>query len=114
MDQFKENIQKWALIDSKLKTINEHTKKLRTMKNELSESISQYMTENNLADKKINLPTGEVRLAEKKEYSTLSFSYIELCLENIISDKSQIDFIMNYLREQREVSITQELRLISK
>lgn len=114
MDRFTENIKKWSLVEEKLKSINEHTKKLRTMKNELSESITHYINENNLTDKKFNLPTGDVRLVEKKEYGTLSFSYIELCLENIIADKEQIQFIMNYLREQRDVSMVQELRLIPK
>lgn len=114
MDQFKENIKKWSLVEEKLKTINEHTKKLRTIKNELGKSISQYMNDNNLSDKKISLPTGEIRIVDKKEYSTLSFSYIELCLENIIADKDQIQFIINYLREQRDVSTIQELRLIPK
>jgi len=114
MEQFKENIQKWALIDSKLKTINEHTKKLRDSKNELSQFISKYMIDNNLADKKIKLGTGEIKIIEKKEYSTLSFSYIEVCLDNIIADKEQVQFIMNYLREQRDVSIVQELRVVSK
>jgi hypothetical protein len=114
MDQFKENIKKWTLVEEKLKIINEHTKKLRTMKNQLSQSISQYMIENNLSDKKISLPAGEVRLIEKKEYGTLSFSYIELCLDNIIADKEQIQFIMNYLREQRDITTVQELRLIPK
>jgi hypothetical protein len=113
-EQFIENIKKWSMIDSKLKTINDHTKKLREMKSELNNSITTYMIENNLTDKKFNLQTGEIRLVDKKEYSTLSFSYIELCLDNIISDKSQTDFIMNYLREQREVNIVQELRFIAK
>lgn len=112
--QFKENIQKWTLIESKLKTINEHAKKLRDMKNELGQTILQYMNENNLADKKIQLGTGEIKLSEKKEYSTLSFTYIKLCLENIIEDKEQVQSIINYLREQRDVSTTQELRFSPK
>lgn len=114
MELFKENIKKWSLVEEKLKSINEHTKKLRAMKNGLNESIAQYINENNLTDKKFNLPACEIRLVEKKEYSTLSFSYIELCLENIIADKEQIRFIMDYLREQREVSTIQELRLFPK
>jgi hypothetical protein len=114
MEKFTENIKKWSLVEEKLKSINEHTKKLRSMKNELNESIMHYINENNLTDKKFNLPVGEVQLVEKKEYGTLSFSYIELCLDNIIADKEQIHFIMNYLKDQRDVSTVQELRLISK
>ena len=43
-----ENIQKWVLLDSKLKEINEKTKKMRDMKNELAGHITHYMNNNNL------------------------------------------------------------------
>jgi hypothetical protein len=111
---FIENVQKWYLIDEKLKLINENTKKLRDMKSELGKSITAYMNDNNLADKKINIQTGELRILEKKEYTPLSYSYVELCLENIINDKKQVDFIMNYIKDQREVNIVKELRHYAK
>ena len=113
-EQFIENVKKWSLIESKLKTINEHTKNLRKAKNDLSESICQYMSENNLADKKIALTEGELRMVEKKEYTPLTFSYIELCLDNIIDNKDQLQSIMQYIREQRETTISKELRRFDK
>jgi hypothetical protein len=112
--QFVENVQKWSLIDAKLKLINENTKKLRDMKSELGKNISAYMKENNLEDKKIGLQGGELRLVEKKEYTPLTFSYIESCLDNIIADKEQVDFIMNCVREQRDVNTVKELRHYTK
>jgi Family of unknown function (DUF5760) len=112
--QFVENVQKWSLIDAKLKLINENTKKLRDMKTELGKNITAYMKENNLEDKKIGLQGGELRLVEKKEYTALTFSYLESCLDNIIADKEQVDFIMNCVREQREVNTVKELRHYSK
>ena len=113
-EQFIENVKKWSLIESKLKTINEHTKNLRKAKNDLSESICQYMSENNLADKKIAITEGELRMVEKKEYTPLTFSYIELCLDNIIDNKDQVQSIMQYIREQRETTISKELRRFDK
>lgn len=113
-EQFIENVKKWSLIESKLKTINEHAKKLREAKTNLSESICQYMSENNLADKKIAIPEGELKMVEKKEYTPLTFSYIELCLDNIIDNKGQVESIMEYIREQRELTISKELRRFNK
>ena len=106
--QFVENVQKWSLVEEKLKRVNETAKKLRDMKSELSKSITAYMCENNLSDKKISLPSGEVRLVDKKEYTPLSFTYVELCLDNIILDKVQVELIMSELREQREINIIKE------
>lgn len=112
--QFIENVQKWSLIDARLKLINENTKKLRDMKSDLGKNITTYMKENNLEDKKIGLQGGELRLVEKKEYTPLTFSYLESCLDNIIADKEQVDFIMNCVREQREVNTVKELRHYAK
>jgi hypothetical protein len=84
------------------------------MKSELSKSITAYMRENNLSDKKISLPSGELRIVDKKEYTPLSFTYVELCLDNIISDKDQVELIMSELRGQREVNIIKELRHYEK
>ena len=113
-EQFINNVQKWSLIEAKLKDINEHTKKLRKVKNDLSESICQYMSENNLADKKIAIPQGELKMVQKKEYTPLTFSYIEVCLDNIIDNKEQVQCIMDYIREQRELTIATELRRFNK
>jgi len=113
-EQFINNVKKWSIIESKLKTINEHTKNLRKAKNDLSESICQYMSDNNLADKKIAITEGELRMVDKKEYTPLTFTYIEQCLDNIIDNKEQVESIMDYIREQRETTISKELRRFNK
>jgi len=112
--QFKQNIQKWSLIDAKLRTINDHSKKLREMKAEIETQLHNYMNENNLADKKISIDGAELRFIEKKEYTPLTFTYIELCLDNIIDDKKQIESIIEYIKDQRDLTISKELRRFSK
>ena len=109
-NQFTENVQKWVLIDNQLKIVNEKTKKMREMKNTLSEDICKYMNENNLVNKKIGITNGELRIVEKKDYSPLSYGYIEKKLEEIIPDKSHIEFIIQYLKDNREITVSQEIR----
>ena len=109
-NQFIENVQKWVLIDNQLKIVNEKTKKMREMKHTLSEDICKYMNENNLVNKKIGITNGELRVVEKKDYSPLSYVYIEKKLEEIIPDKSQVEFIIHYLKDNREISVSQEIK----
>jgi hypothetical protein len=108
--QFVENVRKWALIDSQLKIVNEKTRKMRSMKNELSEKICTYITDNNLSDNKVKLSDGEIRVYDKKEYSPLSYSYIEKTLNNIITNKEQVEFIINYLKENREITSSPDIK----
>jgi len=108
--EFIENVKQWNNIDTQIKLVNEKTKKIREMKTYLASQISEYMRNNNLGSVKFN--GGEIRMYEKKDYETLTFSYIEDCLENILEDEEQIDFIMNYLRTNREVKTTPEIRKV--
>ena len=107
--QFIEKIQKWVTLDTQLKNVNEKIKKMRDMKNELSENICEYVEKNNIKNK-ITITDGQLLVNEKKIYSPLSFGYIEECLEKIIDDSDQIDFIINYLRDNRQVDYVKEIR----
>jgi len=109
-NQFIDNVQKWVLIDNQLKIVNEKTKKMREMKNTLSQDICEYMNANNMIDKKIGITNGELKVVDKKEYSPLSYGYIEKKLQEIIPDKSHVEYIIQYLKDKREINVSQELR----
>lgn len=108
-EQFIQNLKKWVLLDSQLKVVNEKTKKMREIKHELIKQISEY-SNNHKINNKIKITDGELRITEKKEYSPLTFTYIQECLQKIISEQEQIDFIMNYLRDNREISTVPDIR----
>ena len=109
---FIDHVKRWVTIDSQQKIINEKTKKLRELKGQSSEFICNYMNENNVQPK-ILITDGELRIYEKKEYSPITFGYIEKCLAEIIPDKSQVDFIIEHLKEKREITISKEIRRTS-
>ena len=113
-----ENIKKWILLDTNMKLVNEKIKQIRIMRNEITEEICDCMLKQtnstNLKNQNIKFNDGELRFYEKKEYSPLSFSYIEECLENILEDETQIEFIMDYLRDNREITSSIDIKRITK
>jgi hypothetical protein len=113
-DQFIENVKNWVIMDSQMKIINEKTKKIRETKNELTDSICQYMKESNLLENKIGITDGELRIYEKKEYSPLSYGYLESCLGEIIRDKSQLNYIIQYLKNKREITTSLDIKRTSR
>lgn len=108
-ESFLENIKKWVVIDSQLKIIHEKTKKMRHMKHELTDQICYYKKSNNIHPK-ISISDGELIISEKKEYSPITFTYIEKCLQKIVSDQEHVEFIINYLKENREINVVSEIR----
>jgi len=108
-EEFIQNIKKWVLLDSQLKIVNEKTKKMREMKHDLTKQIYEY-SNNHKINNKITITDGELRITEKKEYSPLTFTYVQECLQKIISEEEQVDFIMNYLKDNREISVVPDIR----
>ena len=105
-----ENIQRWTIADLQLKKITEKAKEYREIKSKLSHVVCNYLQENSLQHTKIDITNGQIKMHEKKEYSPLTFSYVEECLGKIIPDKSHVEFIIKYLKEHREIKTSSELR----
>lgn len=107
---FVENVQKWSLYDRQLKLIAEKTKVIRDAKQNASKQIIEYMENNRLIHNKIELSDGELKIVEKKDYSPLTFSYLEESLAKIIPEKAHVDYIIDYLKTNREIKVTQEIK----
>jgi hypothetical protein len=110
--EFIQNMQKWVTSDTQLKLVNEKTKQLRQYRNTLSENICNYIQENNMENTRLEISDGEVKMVDKKEYAPITFGYIEETLGKIIKDKSQIDYIIKSLKDNRKITTHQELRKI--
>jgi hypothetical protein len=108
--EFIEKVKKWVVMDSQLKIVNEKTKQLREMKSQLNHQICDFMNNHNLAQNKITISDGELRLHEKKEYSTITFGYIQRCLADLIKDDTQVEFIIKYLKDNREITISSDIK----
>ena len=108
--EFIEKVKKWVVMDSQLKIVNEKTKQLRGMKSQLNQQICDFMNNQNLAQNKITISDGELRLHEKKEYSTITFGYIQRCLADLIKDDTQVEFIIKYLKDNREITISSDIK----
>ena len=109
-DQFIENVKRWTAIDTKLKIVNENTRKLRDMKHGLAAEICDYMTKSNLANNTICISDGNLKIYDKKEYTPLTFAYVQKCLDEIIANKEDAAKIIAYMKEHREVKTSKDIR----
>ena len=110
--QFSENINKWMLADKQLQMYNEKIKSLRETKAQMSRNIIEYMENKNIANNKIKFKTGELCLHTKKDYSPLTFTYVESCLTKAIDNPSDVQYIMQLLKNNRSVKESQDVKII--
>jgi len=109
-NDFSQNVRRWVTIDTQLKMINEKTKILREEKHKLSSGICDQLEQTGNQHRKISIHDGDLKVYEKKDYSPLTFSFLEEHLGKIMNDPSQVEYVINYLKEKREIKTTNDLK----
>jgi Family of unknown function (DUF5760) len=106
-NEWMEQVKRWMILDTQLKYINEKTKKIREEKSDLNEKICTFLE--NTQTKQISTNQGRIRMTEKKEYETLSFTFLETHLSKILHDPNQVQKVIQFLKEQRTVKTSNDL-----
>ena len=107
---FVDNVKRWVTIDTHLKMIGDKTKVMRDERHNLGKIITEYMISNKMENKKIGIHDGDIRVYEKKEYSPLTFGFIHECLGEIIEDKEHVEYIIQHLKDSRNIKTAHDLR----
>jgi len=112
MNTFIANVKQWVILDKQLQYVNGKTRTLRNAKSEITKELCEYIQVQSNDRKVVEITDGELRFIEKREYTPLSFTYIQERLEEIIQNKDQVYKIIQYLKKNREVRVTSEIRRI--
>lgn len=107
---FEQNIQQWVSIDNQLKTLSDKIKELREKKQVLTENINHHIEEANLTNATIKISDGQLKFVKVKETQPLTFKYLETCLSEIIKNEDQVQKIIDYIKNKREVKSVSEIK----
>ena len=80
------------------------------MKNDLEASIMETVNNKKLLNTTLSTTDGRLRFIETKTSNPLSFTFIEKCLHEIIPNSSQVQHILRYMKEKREIKINSEIK----
>ena len=89
-------IIEWVKIDNNIKLLNEELKEHRSKRKYLAKTISDT-----LENKIIKINNETIRRIESKYTPPLTLRYIQSCLTKLIKNESSIEYIMNYIKENR-------------
>ena len=111
MNQYVDKLKKWVVLDKQLRFVNDKTRQIRESRTQLTKELCEFVHQHpHLGNKVIEITDGELRFIEKREYTPLSFSYIKECLDKVIASPADVDRIIQYIKDNREVRITNEIR----
>jgi hypothetical protein len=105
-----ENIKKWVVLDNQLKLIADKSKELREEKNSISDNILTYVETNNLDNVTAKITGGKLKFVNTKQTAPLTLKFIEKCLNDCITNKDQVELLLNHIKEQRDVKYVKEIK----
>lgn len=105
-EQFTDHVKNYVVYDSQLKKIQEKTQEIRTKREHASRQIVQFLQTTGNAHKKVSVHDSDLRIVEKKDYSPLTFSFLEENLGKIIPDANQVQQVIEFLKQQRQIKVS--------
>jgi|LauGreSBDMM110SN_4_FD.fasta_scaffold17809_1 hypothetical protein len=108
--KFEDYVKKYIDVDNEIETLQEKLKTMKEWKRKLTSVIVKLMQEQDLTENTLEVYDGTLRYHEKKEYSSVTFAYIEKCLNEMITETDQVKYVIQYLKEKRDVKYIPELK----
>jgi len=107
---FEENIKKWVQLDNQVKQLNDRTKELKEQKNSIETDILDYIDSHNLNNATAKITGGSLKFIETKQTSPITLKFLHQCISECIKKESQVEYILNYIKEKREIKYTKYIK----
>ena len=96
-----DSIREWVVIDNQIRSISEQLRSLREKRGTVSDQVLSKAEEAGVMSARVNVSDGYLRFAQVKTTPPLSLTYVEGCLKRCISEPTQVDRIMKYIKDAR-------------
>ena len=103
-------IKRWVELDNRIKETADAVKDIRTEKYVINDEIIELIEEKQLGKATVNISDGKLKFVTAKHTAPLTLSYIEKCLSELITNSSQVEQIMTYIKKNRETKTTMEIK----
>jgi hypothetical protein len=107
---FEQQIQQWITIDNQMKQLTDKIKELRDKKTTLNDAIFNHVETSNLSNATVQISDGKLKFIKTKDTQQLTFKYLETCLHEIIKNEEQVNKIVEYIKNNRDVKYVPEIK----
>jgi hypothetical protein len=107
-----QQLQNYMKLEDELQEISNRQKELRSLKQGLQKDIIETMKKHQLDNRTIKLNGRQISMTAKKQYTGITFQYLDKTLTELIPDKTQKEYVIKYLRENRETKIMDEIKIV--
>lgn len=103
-------IKRWVELDNRIKETADSVKDIRTEKHVINDEIIELIEEKQLVKATVNISDGKLKFVTAKHTAPLTLTYIEKCLSELITNSSQVEQIMTYIKKNRDTKTTTEIK----
>jgi hypothetical protein len=111
---FTHNIKTLLRLDDEIRVLQDQLKGLKKQKHDVQDQIMVTMVQRKWDKLTVDIGKFEMSMAEKKHYSSMSFSYLEKTLSQLIPEKTQLEYVLKHLKDNRNVKTTHEIVMAEK
>ena len=107
---FEQHSQQWVSFDNQMKQLTDKMKELRDKKSTLNDAIFNHVENSNLSNATLQISDGKIKFVKTKDTQVLTFKYLETCLHEIIKNEDQVNKIIDYIKNKREIKYVAEIK----
>jgi len=111
-EAFYERIQRLKTLENDISSRFKELQQLRAEKTQINEDICNFIESNNLQNKRIETAYGNFMISHKNEYSNLSFSYIQECLQKKIADRKIVEELIAFIKDNRKTNAKRDVKFL--
>lgn len=108
------NIKLWLSLENKIKQLNEEISNLRDKKNTCKNNIYNEINEKNLKNPTIKIGNSYLKFVETKQNTPISYKFLITALKDCCISNSDIDNIISYIKENREIKLINDIKRFNK
>ena len=105
-------IKRWVELDNRIKETTDSVKDIRTEKSVINDEIIELVEEKQLEKATVNISDGKLKFVAAKHPAPLTLTYIEKCLNDLITNGKQVEQIMAYIKKNRETKTSMEIKRV--
>lgn len=110
MDNLEEKLQQWIKVNTVIEEKNNEIKELKKIKNNINTSLFSIIEENNLQNSTFKINENHIRYTTSKQTSPITLKYLESCLMDLIEDETKVSEYMDYIKNNRETKIVNDIK----
>ena len=105
-----EKIKEWVATDNQVKLYQQKIKELKGFRGDISTEILDFVETNHLDNTTIRISDGKLRFQNNRITTPLTFKFIKKCLSECIENDRQVDQIIEYIKESREIRYVPDIK----